>query len=281
MNSYNLVPYIRYCVHRKCPPNEWKINIRTIPDNEFVLISGGQGVATIEGRTCEVRAGTLLYFYPGMIHSLESNPEDPLVFFAIHFSYAQISYSNNIWGICKGPAKLPVKHVTEPSAYIKLSLILKNVINYWSEKSPGYELVCNGLFQQFLFELFKSITSCGINYGSSIKVKRAMEYINRNLDKKLTVSGIAAWVKLTPDYLSAAFKIFTGYPVIRYINKCRIDSAKTDLYGGKRRIKDIALKLGFNDEFHFSKVFKKYEGMSPREFCRRSVNAELELEEEG
>ncbi|NMA65726.1 MAG: AraC family transcriptional regulator [Clostridiaceae bacterium] len=242
--------------------------MRTIPDNEFVLITKGRGKVIIAGKTYEACQGILFYFYPGVLHEIESDPDNPLAFLAIHFSFAHVSYSDNLWSIDGGNKKLSFKSVIHVRPYIKLKLVLKEIVDYWNSKIPGYELVCNGLFQQFLFELIKS-KSEEFNYSTIEKVKKVMEYISKNLDKKLTVQALAELIKLSPDYLSVAFKNYTGYPVTKYINKCRINSAKKIFYGGNRKIKDVALSLGFSDEFHFSKVFKKYEGISPSEFCKR------------
>jgi YesN/AraC family two-component response regulator len=62
------------------------------------------------------------------------------------------------------------------------------------------------------------------------------------------------------------FKKETGSTVIDFINKHRIDEAKRLLLVGAGDLRDIALRVGFEDVNYFSRVFKKYEGVAPSKF---------------
>ena len=104
------------------------------------------------------------------------------------------------------------------------------------------------------------------NYSVRSKSETLLSYINQNLDKKITVEELANLVNLSPDYLAVQFKSIIGFTIIQYINRCRIDQAKVLMVNEDMLIKEVAAKVGFGDEFYFSKTFKKYEGMSPREF---------------
>ena len=118
--------------------------------------------------------------------------------------------------------------------------------------------------------LYSIMHNSEANYASRTKIEILITYINNNLCKKITVENLAQMVNWSPDYLSVQFKTITGLTVIQYINRCRIDNAKILLLNDDLRIKDIALKTGFSDEFYFSKTFKKLEGIGPREFRNRA-----------
>lgn len=266
MNIYNIVPYIRYSVNRKCLDGNWKIESRTIPDHEFVLITDGKGEITIEGKIYEARQGLLFYFYPGLIHALKSSGLKPMSFCAIHFSYGHIVYNDNKWTIENGDVPLPLNFISDVNSYPILEELMKEITRNWSTRNNAYELMCNGLFLQ----LFHHILSGNhVNYSSRFKVQKIIQYINQNIHNDLSIKELAAFANLSSDYLTSMFKSYTGLAPIRYINKCKIDAAKDLLINEDLRIKEIALKVGFKDEFYFSRMFKKLEGISPKDFRRK------------
>lgn len=104
-------------------------------------------------------------------------------------------------------------------------------------------------------------------------VEKVRRYICEHYTEELTREQIAAAVYLTPDYLSRIFKSETGAYIKDYINELRIDKAKDLLINGTSNISEIASAVGFDNFSYFSTLFKKYVGMSPREFKITSKNA--------
>ena len=95
------------------------------------------------------------------------------------------------------------------------------------------------------------------------------KYIHENLQGHLSLNSVAAKFNLSPGYLSQLFAKAVGESFIEYINKARISAAKEMLAHGELRIYEIADKLGFGNAFYFSNVFKKVEGISPRDYLRK------------
>ena len=69
-----------------------------------------------------------------------------------------------------------------------------------------------------------------------------------------------------PSYLVSIFKICYGLTPMDYLVNKRIDEAKVLLEDGSLKIKDIASVVGYEDSLYFSKVFKKFTGVSPKEY---------------
>jgi two-component system response regulator YesN len=92
------------------------------------------------------------------------------------------------------------------------------------------------------------------------------EYIKQNLDTRLSLPEVADHFNLSPNYLSRLFTKFTGGSFVEYVTAEKITAAKSMLIRGEGPIYEIAEKLKFESAFYFSKVFKKVEGVSPREF---------------
>lgn len=93
-----------------------------------------------------------------------------------------------------------------------------------------------------------------------------IDYISTHYSSPLSVKSIADRFHYNPDYLSTVFKRHTGQTLISYINRMRIEIAKTILYNPEIHIKEIASLCGFSDEKYFMKTFKRYMGITPMEY---------------
>jgi YesN/AraC family two-component response regulator len=78
---------------------------------------------------------------------------------------------------------------------------------------------------------------------------------------------------LSPVYISKIFKEETGESPINYLIKIRLEKAKDILLNGNGgSIKSIANQVGYDDVYHFSKLFKKYYGISPLYYKKQALH---------
>ncbi|RAV05098.1 response regulator [Paenibacillus sp. YN15] len=104
-------------------------------------------------------------------------------------------------------------------------------------------------------------------------VKNVQSYIKRNLDSKLSLNQVADVFSFSPNYLSHLFSKTAGINFVDYITETKIAAAKDMMLRGEGRVYEISQKLGYESAFYFSKVFKKVEGISPREFMQQVEGA--------
>lgn len=97
-------------------------------------------------------------------------------------------------------------------------------------------------------------------------VKKAIQYISQNFSNQLTLEEVAEQVHLNPTYFSTMFKQSTGSSFKEYLNMVRIEESKRLLSNTDYSLIDIAVATGFEDQSYFSKVFKKYTGLTPKQF---------------
>lgn len=97
-------------------------------------------------------------------------------------------------------------------------------------------------------------------------IYRAVDYIRKNFDKRITLEETASHVYLSPSYFSRVFKEETGDNFNVYVNKVRIEAAKKMLLNEKIPMIDISSMAGFEGQSYFSKVFKKMTGVTPGKF---------------
>ena len=100
-------------------------------------------------------------------------------------------------------------------------------------------------------------------------IRRAQAYIRSHLGDRVGLEVVAQHVRLSPAYLSHLFHEQTGERFTEYLARCRVDQSKELLRSGDHPLKEIALEVGFSDQSHFSRVFKKRVGVSPSRFRDR------------
>lgn len=101
-------------------------------------------------------------------------------------------------------------------------------------------------------------------------IKKALKYLSSNYSREISLDEISSYVNLSPSYFSTLFKQITGKTYKDYLNKVRIEESKLLLLNSNLSIIDIALATGFEDPGYFSKVFKKYTGLSPSKFKKNN-----------
>ncbi|NLM11572.1 MAG: response regulator transcription factor [Clostridiaceae bacterium] len=122
---------------------------------------------------------------------------------------------------------------------------------------------------ELLKDVSLSITSKINNYNTkSIKLvlRNAIDYIHENYGKPITLNDVAEHVYVSTSYLSRMFKKELGKNFVDYLNGLRIEKAKELLMDPKYKTYEVAEIVGIPDAHYFSRLFKKYEGLSPTEY---------------
>jgi two-component system response regulator YesN len=98
-------------------------------------------------------------------------------------------------------------------------------------------------------------------------IAQAERYIDENLgNPELTIQAISDHVDLSAPYFSNIFSRAKGIHLNEYINRARVREAQKRLLDSNDKILVIAQKLGFTSSSYFNSVFKRYTGMTPKQF---------------
>ena len=100
------------------------------------------------------------------------------------------------------------------------------------------------------------------------EVTRVCAYIRSHLAADIDVATLAARANLSPHYFSALFRRLVGIPPHQFVLHARIQEAQRQLLAGCTDIPELALSLGFSDQSHFSRAFRKLTGTTPRRYQR-------------
>jgi len=179
--------------------------------------------------------------------------ENPNMEYLKNFYWGIITYINNI--------RLSVAEASNEPRVESINIIsLHNMIS----KSENINEL-----NELLKEVSLSITAKINNYNSkSIKLilRNALDYIHEHYSEQLTLNDVAEHVYVSPSYLSRMFKKELGKNFVDYLNGLRIEKAKELLMDPRYKTYEVAEIVGIPDAHYFSRLFKKYEGVSPTEY---------------
>ncbi len=95
-----------------------------------------------------------------------------------------------------------------------------------------------------------------------------IEYLTQHRQDSVCLADLCHYTHRSKTLLCSTFKHATGFSIMEYLNKMRIEKAKELLLNSGRSISEAAELSGFENAYYFSRVFKKLENKSPREFLK-------------
>lgn len=123
-------------------------------------------------------------------------------------------------------------------------------------------------------ELYESLKSILVRYWKKDKesvkldspefIEEIREYVESHLSQELTVSGLCREFNLSQSYLNLIFRKHGMESFNTYLRNARIERAKEIMERNPQMfIKDVAMMVGYKDQFYFSRIFRAVTGMSP------------------
>ncbi|WP_426709477.1 PocR ligand-binding domain-containing protein [Cetobacterium sp. SF1] len=171
--------------------------------------------------------------------------------------------------------KILDKNLEEYFSYKYLRNTMGEIPVYTYEKLENLSIILNYFAKYILGEIknnsleskgeLKSSNLENIDYMNKI-VQPSLDFIDDNLEKKISLEEMAKICNLSISHFSKVFKRETGKTLHEYINRKKIQRAKYMLSLSNLSIYEIGLEIGFEDSSYFTKVFKKYVGLSPKEY---------------
>ncbi|MDF1617284.1 response regulator transcription factor [Petrocella sp. FN5] len=110
---------------------------------------------------------------------------------------------------------------------------------------------------------------------TSIILDKLIVYINLHYAENITLDQLSSICDLSPSYISKVFKKHLNTNFIDYVSSVRIIVAKRLLKNSLLSIKEIGYEIGYFDSNYFTRVFKKYEGMTPSDYRNKWYNTSM------
>lgn len=165
-----------------------------------------------------------------------------------------------------------------PGLYDEVQNLIKYSFYIGDEEILGYDYNCSREELSevraigMLRDMERAVKNENTEAAESKPVKDSIELIEKNYNQNLSLEDICAQAHVSKTYFCYLFKREMGMSVWNYLTVVRLQRAKELLERTQLRSYEIAFQVGYDNPSYFSKVFKKYENMTPNEYreSRRS-----------
>lgn len=240
-------------------------------DFTLIIVSEGQGWIEADERRFPVDKGAGFLFDAGAIHRIQAG-EKGLCFYRIAFEIIGSGNSGHSWKerlsvngmLCPGPVSC--------RPYSQCALLLEAICH--SRRSPEEIEGFAGhiRFQELLLLIMRANAAILKTKDEYEAVQRSIRYMQEHFSEAVTVNQLAEVAGVGRVRYTRIFKEMTGRIPLEYLNGLRIERAQQQLLLTDDRLHDIALTVGYSNEYYFNRRFKGSVGVTPGQY--RSLHQE-------
>ncbi len=253
-----------------------RIEDRIIFDYEFVLVLSGRGFLTTPAGPVPLKPGTLIFIRPFWPHGFDFGGKQ-CDHMAVHFDFRP-----NLPPKSKDPGErspyevqltgglqIPPVHQCLPGDAIWNAFAA--LIDAAKSSAPISQVQQRAELMRMISMLVnvprpEIADDAGADSRTAARIDRAIRHIAAELKEPLSADELAEIAGLSPSHFTRLFRAYTGYTPMQFLRHERIKAARILLADVDLSIKEIAARCGFDDQYHFSKVFHQIDGLSPSEY---------------
>lgn len=230
---------------------------------ELLFIEKGNCTIRCDDKNYDVGKGDLVIINPNELHSYNGyNTHTCLIFYPEFFSdviFERYILKNYIPG-----DKIISEYISSIANEYKNPTFISNMII----KAKSYELMA------YLIKNYTRTQISNVEYDRLIskrrKINNILDYIECHLHENISTSDIAKEFFISETYLCRLFNAELGISPLNHINNMRIQESMVLLKTTNESVSTIAMHLGFSSINYFSRIFKKFTGLTPQEYRKNT-----------
>lgn len=259
-----------YCGYENCTPlHKYGPSMR----DHYVVhyIVSGQGTVISQGSQYRIAAGSYFCMFPNVPCTYQADQQQPWSYYWIGLRGKEAGKLLELSGLSSNlpTSSCPVDQDKMEKLYAQLlaSAKQRDAASEWNSTGIALQLLAGFVHSASSFK--GAIPRTG-TCTKETYIERAIAFIEREYQGRLTVSAIAAHVGLERSYFSKLFQRYMGVPPSEFLLRVRMEKAALLLSQSDLSVQNIAARVGFNDAANFSKAFARYLGQTPSVFRKYS-----------
>ncbi|CAG7638399.1 HTH-type transcriptional activator Btr [Paenibacillus solanacearum] len=253
----------------------WKMTPRYTDSRVLIVLASGQGHLSIGKQTYRLRQDVIYICPPGETFGMEAESPEGLDLFLLAYEMYRINHPNReAVRLAEGGGLFPERGEMPVPSSIGPAAVCRTIHQLWTSAECLERYRGQLLFLELLYSATKYSGMAAEDSQSA--VERAKAYMKAHYQHNLSIEQLAGLAGLSPKYFVDLFKKVHGVSALDYLTGLRMEQAKQLMAGSGMRLKDIAHQVGYNDEYYFSRKFKKETGVSPTAYIasrRRKIAA--------
>lgn len=244
---------------------------RPLGCGEYILIycTKGKGWFVLDGIKHDVTPNQFFILPAEKAHRYGSPNDDSWTIYWVHFkgNKAAEIYAK-ILNVCTLEVNDNSRMDDRRNLFDELLNVMEAQI---TDESVMYVNLCfSQLIASFLLpNIFSQAKYSEEKEGNTFFVSKATHFMNENIDKQIKIEELASLFACSPSYFYRKFVKETGYAPLSYFHSLKIRRASEMLANTQLKIKQVAIKLGIDDAYYFSRLFKNVTGISPSDYVKK------------
>lgn len=279
-HTNNLVLHIHFVLDKITYPG-WEDVRNLVNVHSLYWIHAGEGTF-LTNTEHKVQAGMLAYLKPGLEMSMRSEPHAPLRMTMVLFDCAELIY-DVMWREVKPINKLTLPFLSQyqQKQAEELGLLFRETNEEWIAGIAAGASIAQSKLQVLLHRLHR-IEQPDWNLaesGAFAAFEQIKKHVEGSYRENLRIEQLAKEYSISASYLRKLFLKYTGMGPKEYLNHLRNQQACGYLRFTDFPIKEVGRLCGYFEEFHFSKMFKLLNGVSPSAYRAMQRKGEQPLEQ--
>ena len=239
---------------------------RVLNEFQIIYITKGNGTLETKNNRFEIQAGTILIIRPGMWHRYKPDKKIGWDEYYIGFNG---KLTNHFFEQHFFANKYPIFQFGYSE---KLLNQYMQIIEIVKEEPIAFQKIVSGIIISMFGQIISTIKNKEFA-GKEIEkiIKKARIFLRANINKKVDIKGLADELNISYSYFRQMFRKFTDVSPVQFHLLLKIQKAQNMLISTNKSVKEIALILGFESNFYFSRIFKTKIGYSPNEYRKQFV----------
>lgn len=209
--------------------------------------------------THHIPPGEIIVMNPGEVHTGFSL-DDPISY---RLFYVDPALVQDVIPARAALPLFPALHFRDPVWHRQLRA-LHRLVEIPGDPLERQESVIEGLLHFLLANAFAGLELAPQREHDA--VRQVKEYLHAHFTEKITLNDLAHLTQFNRAYLIRVFRQATGLPPYKYVLQLRVERAKQLLAGGMAA-GDVAPEVGFADQSHLTRLFKRFVGTTPRQYA--------------